>query len=218
MRRLSPQARLAGLAPLAPLAALALSLAGCPLGASRSTTIAAGGSIATSGDHGAPSGTGTPRLPVPDLIGKTPEEAHALALAAGFAHAPEATRPLECEGAPRDPGRINCQDPEPGAVAARYTLITINVFRPQVIAGAIVRSQLETLHGLTPDQARQQLKKLGHDGQVTIADVTDSGGGHTYLKDCGQNKVCYTSSESGIGVHDDLILFVNPTLKIAPPP
>ena len=87
-----------------------------------------------------------------------------------------------------------------------------------VIAGAIVRRQLEALHGLTPDQARQQLKKLGHDGNVTIGEVTDSGGGHTYLKECGQNKVCSTSGESGIGLHDDLILFINPTLKIAPPP
>ena len=87
-----------------------------------------------------------------------------------------------------------------------------------VIAGAIVRRQLEALHGLTPDQARAQLRKLGHDGTVSISEVTDSGGGHTYLEDCGQNKVCYTSGESGIGLHDDLTLFINPTLTIAPPP
>lgn len=88
----------------------------------------------------------------------------------------------------------------------------------QIITGAIVRRQLEALHGLTPDQARQQLKKLGHDGKVSIGEVTDSGGGHAYLKDCGANKVCYTSGESGIGLHDDLTLYVNPTLTIAPPP
>jgi hypothetical protein len=89
---------------------------------------------------------------------------------------------------------------------------------PGRIRGAIVRSQLETLWGLSPDEARQQLRKLGHDGNVSIGVVTDSGGGQTYLKDCGENKVCYTSGESGIGVHDDLTLFINPTLKIAPPP
>ena len=87
-----------------------------------------------------------------------------------------------------------------------------------VIAGAIVRRQLEALHGLTPDQAKEQLRKLGHDGKVSIGEVTDSGGGHTYVKECGENKVCYTSGESGIGLHDDLTLFVNPTLKIAAPP
>ncbi len=97
-------------------------------------------------------------------------------------------------------------------------MIAISVYREQVITGAIVRRQLETLHGLTPDQAKQQLRKLGHDGKVTIGEVTSTGGGHAYLKECGQNKVCYTSGESGIGIHDDLTLFINPTLKIAPPP
>jgi beta-lactam-binding protein with PASTA domain len=161
---------------------------------------------------------GTPRATVPNLIGKTPEQARALVKAAGFVNEPEATHPLECEGAPREPGLINCQDPEAGQVIERHRMITISVYREQVITGAIVRRQLETLHGLTPDQARQQLNKLGHDGKVTIGEVTDSGGGHTYLKQCGQNKVCYTSGESGIGIHDDLTLYINPTLKIAPPP
>ena len=86
------------------------------------------------------------------------------------------------------------------------------------IKGALVRRQLESLWGLSPDDARRQLKKLGHDGNVAISVVTDSGGGHTYRKDCGENKVCYTSGESGIGLHDDLTLFINPTLTIAPPP
>ena len=86
------------------------------------------------------------------------------------------------------------------------------------IRGAIVRSQLESLWGLSPDEAKQRLEKLGHDGNVSVGVVTDYGGGQTYRKDCGENKVCYTSGESGIGLHDDLTLFINPTLKIAPPP
>jgi hypothetical protein len=211
---------------------LAFALAGCPLATSTTTTttltasrpVSASDAVATAPSTpatGAASTTGaggTPRATVPNLIGKTPEQARALVKTAGFAGEPEATRPLECEGAPREPGLINCQDPEPGQVVERYRMITISVYREQVIAGAIVRRQLAALHGLTPDQARQQLKKLGHDGKVTIDEVTDSGGGHTYVKQCGQNKVCYTSGESGIGLHDDLTLFINPTLKIAPPP
>ena len=86
------------------------------------------------------------------------------------------------------------------------------------IAGAIVRRQLESLHGLSPDEAKQQLKKLGHDAKISVGVVTDSGGGQTYIKACGQNKVCYTSGESGIGIHDDVTLYINPTLKIAAPP
>jgi hypothetical protein len=207
---------------LAVLAAIALG--GCPLGTSTTTTLT-GGATATVGpaaSAGAPSSNsptgGTPKAMVPNLIGKTPDEARALVKAAGFTGEPESTHPLECEGAPREPGLINCQDPEAGQVVERYRMIAISVYREQVIQGAIVRRQLETLHGLTPDQAKQQLKKLGHDGQVSIGEVTDSGGGHSYLKACGQNKVCYTSGESGIGVHDDITLYINPALKIAAPP
>lgn len=84
--------------------------------------------------------------------------------------------------------------------------------------GSIVRSQLETLHGMTPDQAKAQLKKLGHDGEVKLGVVTDSGGGQTFIQACGVNKVCETSGGSGISVHDDITLYLNPTLTIAPPP
>lgn len=205
-------------------AVLAVVLMGCPLGTSTTTTSTvtgrAGATIDTAASTAAPaaSGGGTPKATVPNLIGRTPEEARVLVKAAGFSGEPESTWPLECEGAPRDPGRINCQDPEAGQVVERYRMVAISVFREQVITGAIVRRQLETLHGLTPDQAKRQLEKLGHDGNVSIGEVTDSGGGHTYIKECGQNKVCSTSGESGIGVHDDITLYINPTLKITAPP
>ena len=86
------------------------------------------------------------------------------------------------------------------------------------IHGAIVRSQLETLRGMTPDEARAQLKRLGHDGKVSLGEVTNAGGGHAFIESCGVNKVCDTSGGSGIGVHDDITLYLNPTLTIAPPP
>jgi hypothetical protein len=209
---------------------LAFALAGCPLATSTTTTLTAGRPVSASNPVATPPSTpavastptagagGTPRATVPNLIGKTPEQARALVKAAGFANEPEDTHPLECVDAAREPGLINCQDPDAGQVVERYRMITIRVYREQVIAGAIVRRQLETLHGLTPDEAKQQLKKLGHDGKVNIGDVTTSGGSHAYIKECGQNKVCYTSGGSGIGIHDDLMLYINPTLKIAPPP
>ena len=201
------------------VAAIAAALAGCPLGGSSSTTMATGTSAPVGPTGGAPTGGGGDgQLTVPDLIGRTPDEARAIVKAAGFASEPESTRPVECEGAPKQPGRINCQDPEPGKLVARYAMIQVNVYQVHRIAGAIVRSQLETLKGLSPDQAKQALQKMGHDGKVSIGEVTSSGGGHAFLKDCGQNKVCATSGESGIGIHDDLTLYINPTLTIAPPP
>lgn len=210
------------------VAAASAALAGCPLGTTTTTTATltgrAGATVGSDAAAAAPgsassaSSGGTPRAMVPNLIGKTPEEARALVKAAGFAGEPESTRPLECEGAPREPGLINCQDPDAGQIVERYRMITISVYREQVIHGAIVRRQLEALHGMTPEQAKQQLRKLGHDGQVNVGVVTDHGGGQTYLEDCGENKVCYTSGESGIGLHDNITLYLNPTLNIAPPP
>jgi hypothetical protein len=222
------------------LLALAVVLAGCPLGGSATTTLSAGRttSVAPAADSAvaaapvttstAPATTpsaggmsatgGKPRITVPNLIGKTPEQARALVKAAGFNSEPESNHILECVDAARDEGLINCQDPEAGAVVERYSMIKIHVYREHIIAGAIVRRQLEALRGLTPDEAKLQLKKLGHDAKVSIGTVTDSGGGQTYIKACGQNKVCYTSGESGTGIHDDLTLYINPTLKIAAPP
>jgi hypothetical protein len=220
------------------LVALAFVLAGCPLGGSATTTLSAGRTTSvapaaqpavaaapvtastapsTAPSAGGMSATGgAPRVTVPNLIGKTPEQARALVQAAGFNSEPESNHILECVDAARDEGRINCQDPDAGAVVERYSMIKIHVYR--VITGAIVRRQLEALRGLTPDEAKQQLKKLGHGAKVSVGVVTDSGGGQTYIKACGENKVCYTSGESGIGLHDDLTLYINPTLKIAPPP
>jgi hypothetical protein len=222
------------------LIVLAFVLAGCPLSGSTTTTLSAGRTTtvapaaepavaaapvtastapSTTPSVGGMSATGgKPRITVPNLIGKTPEQARSLVKAAGFNSEPEANHILECVDAARDEGLINCQDPEAGAVVERYSMIKIHVYREQVITGAIVRRQLESLHGLTPDEAKQQLKKLGHDAKVSVGVVTDSGGGQTYIKACGQNKVCYTSGESGFGIHDDVTLYINPTLKIAAPP
>ncbi|HSS00398.1 MAG TPA: PASTA domain-containing protein [Kofleriaceae bacterium] len=219
------------------LIALAFVLAGCPLGGSATTTLSAGrtttvapaaepavaaapvtASTTAPSAEGMTATGGKPRITVPNLIGKTPEQARVLVKAAGFNSEPESNHILECMDAARDEGLINCQDPEAGAVVERYSMIKIHVYRGQVITGAIVRRQTESLRGLTPDEAKQQLKKFGHDAKVSIGVVTDSGGGQTYIKACGQNKVCYTSGDSGFGIHDDVTLYINPTLKIAAPP
>jgi len=84
--------------------------------------------------------------------------------------------------------------------------------------GIIVRSQLESLRGLTPDEARAKLKQYGHDGEVKLDTVIAPGGGPGYDKNCGVNRVCDTSGNSGVSVHDAITLLLNPTLTIAPPP
>lgn len=149
---------------------------------------------------------------VPDLLGKTREEAAALVAAAGFSHGVESTRPVECVDAARVEGRVDCQDPPPGQRVKRYTLVQINVYRAPRVAGAVVRAQLEALVGLTPAAARARLASYGHDGEVKVAP------GLQYDARCGRDVVCEVSSSSGVGLHDPITLYVNPGLAISAPP
>ena len=86
------------------------------------------------------------------------------------------------------------------------------VFEPPAHPGSLVREQLEALHGLSPDDARARLKQLGHVGKVTTGVVV------SFDPKCGQNKVCGTSHDGGIDIHDDVELLLNPKLQISTPP
>jgi hypothetical protein len=200
------------------LALVALILAACPLQQQSSSTMpsssasgpSGAGATGPTGDAGGGDGQRT----VPNVIGKTPDEAREIVRAAGF-EGVESTRPVSCDDAPDEPGRINCQDPEPGKVVARYVnVIQINVAQSKHRAGIIMRDQLEAMVGLTVDQVKAQLKALGHDGKVI---VEEGHSGNLYDKECG-DKVCEVSGGAGIGLHDQVHIIINPKLTIAPPP
>ncbi len=72
------------------------------------------------------------------------------------------------------------------------------------IRGAIVRSQLDPVRGMTIDDAKAYLLRLGHDGEVAIREQ------HTFSSSCGAQKVCDVQPESGTGVHDRIELVINP--------
>ena len=81
------------------------------------------------------------------------------------------------------------------------------------IDGAIVRAELRSLLGKSPDDARRALRGYGHDGKVTVAP------GRQFVEGCERDRVCgFDVPESGMGVHDPITLFVNPGLTIAAPP
>lgn len=153
----------------------------------------------------APSGAGgSDRLVMPNLIGKTPEEANAMLRAAGFATQVEANRrALACVDAAEDPGRINCQDPAPGTSAYRSALVAVTVYQPTTFQGALVRAQLVKVRGMTVDEARAYLRSLGHDGPVEIFESP------VPSPTCG-DRVCNVSPESGTGLHDRIELQINP--------
>jgi PASTA domain len=165
---------------------------------------------------GAVAPTGGGLVTMPDLVGMSPDQAAAQVQAAGFRQPPESSRPLECEPAPVVPeGRIACQDPAAGAQVQPYVLVQYRTYQPTRIAGAIVRAQLESLRGLPIDAARARARQLGHDGPVVVKPRD------RFLAGCGDGTVCAASAENGaedgLGVHDVLVLWVNPGLAIAPP-
>jgi hypothetical protein len=78
------------------------------------------------------------------------------------------------------------------------------------------RTQFAHLRGMTPDNARIELKRLGHVGPVTVRALDDS----RYDAKCGAGLVCAiaTTSYTMMEADDPVELLINPTLTIAPPP
>jgi beta-lactam-binding protein with PASTA domain len=167
------------------------------------------GSSSSSGGGG---GGGSGDVVVPDLTGKTEEEAIAAVRAAGFRTEAEA-KPLSCDGAPEVEGQVNCQSPAPGETVKAYAMVQYNVYRKQRISGAVVRDQLAALLGKTPADARKLLESYGHDGRVKVEPDTKFNDG------CADGRVCgFSVSESGMGIHDEITLYTNPKLTIGGPP
>lgn len=189
----------------------ALALTGCPMLSGKGQTTPSFKTPSLS-SPGIPAGGGSDDRVVPNLIGKTREEAIALVAAAGFDSPPESNRVVECEDAAKDEGKINCQDPYPGQVVKKYTMIAIHVYGRMRINGAIVRDQLEQLIGVTPDEAKAKLRSFGHDGEVKVEASSK------FYEKCADGKVCDISRPfSGMGVHDDITLYTQKGLKIVGP-
>jgi hypothetical protein len=72
------------------------------------------------------------------------------------------------------------------------------------IRGALVRSQLEPVRGMTVADAKAYLLRVGHDGEVLVREQ------HTFSDSCGVQKVCSVHPESGTGIHDPIELVINP--------
>jgi beta-lactam-binding protein with PASTA domain len=174
-------------------------VAGCAMTGSLGSTTS---SPASSASDGAPNG----KLVMIDLHGKTADEALAALHAAGFTPSFEVNKiMLECDGS-APAGRVRCQAPAPGAVIDRHAIINVHVEEgPRTIAGALVRAQLERLHGMSIPDAKTYLKSIGHDGEVAIFEQ------HTFSQRCGVKKVCSVEPESGTGIHDRVTLVVNPS-------
>jgi beta-lactam-binding protein with PASTA domain len=157
----------------------------------------------------AQAGGSSESLVVPDLSGKTPDDARATAKTAGFVYEISISAAVDCEPRDRRAGVVVCQRPEPGERATRHTMISAKVDLP---TGIISHALLESLIGLTPEQAKQRLKESGHVGKVSVDDL-----GH-FEASCKKGTVCAVGPPGGAFVHSDISLRVNSArLGIAPP-
>ena len=203
------------------LITLAILWAGCSATArlgvtSRSTaTTGAPGAAASAASTPAPaSAPGDAQRIVPDLTGKTLDEARAIVQTAGFASELEYTELASCpDAAPRavEEGRILCQDPDPGQPRNRHTPVQVVVYKPQRFAETTLQQQLLALRGLTVDEARQQLRRIGHDGPVKVLRLDKHQSG------CAPERVCDVVRGRERDLHGEVQLWLNPGLDIAAP-
>jgi hypothetical protein len=203
------------------LIAVAVLWAGCSAAArlgvtTRSAAKAdADGAAASSASAPAPASTpGDARRIVPDLIGKTLDEARATVQAAGFTSELESRELASCpDAAPGAAveGRILCQDADPGQPRNRHAPIQVVVYKPQRFPGQILQRQVAELVGLTVDQARQKLRGFGHDGAVKVVRLDQHRSG------CAPERVCNVGPTFSFGVHDEVQLWLDPKLDIAAP-
>jgi hypothetical protein len=230
-RTIPPTRSLAG--PLAAIAAAAWLAAGCGaaarLGVPRTVTIAPPAAEPAASEPSAapsapPTGPGRrtgdepgalaavapePRLAVPSLIGKTPDEARAIVRAAGFTQDVELRESIKCDDEPSDPGRINCQEPEAGALTNRYAMIHVKTFQRHTFDGDAYLRKVSEVQGMAPDDAKRWLHQLGHTGEITVVVQ------YQYDAACGQNKVCTYSPARH--AEQDITLWINRRTAISVP-
>jgi beta-lactam-binding protein with PASTA domain len=148
-----------------------------------------------------------PGLKVPNLVGKTLDEAKALVKAAGFIAEPE-DRPAEgCDDdklPDYDDGIIQCQSPHAGSVADnKYLNIAVVVRHGGHKKGVLLISQLRPLmfHPLT--YVKDALKKLGFDGAIDVKADWTSGG-------CEPDHVCSIEPMDNVDIHGRITLSTPP--------
>jgi hypothetical protein len=77
----------------------------------------------------------------------------------------------------------------------------------------IIQAEMESVIGLTVEQAHRRLATFGHTGKVRVATLRNHDPG------CARDLVCSTDHPGGAFVHEEIVLYINRTkLDIAAPP
>jgi PASTA domain-containing protein len=155
-------------------------------------------------------------VPVPNVIGKTADEARVAVKAAGFTSEVEIDPGLSCERGPDDPapsdGRVDCQSPDPGKLVSSYAMVKISVHEPARRATGLTSTELHKLIGMTVPEARQRLHELGHTGKINVRTT------NRFMPECRADRVCDYGPHAELFARDDISLFLNkPKLDISAP-
>ena len=134
---------------------------------------------------------------MPNLVGKTEAEGAAMVKAAGFKMDMEHSAPVDCgDSAPKEVGKINCQSIDAGTQVSAHSMVQVNIYQGTHMEGVIVRGQLLPLVGMTVEQGKAQLAKLGYKGKVVIETPMQ------FIDKCGMNHICDIEPESGVSATD----------------
>jgi hypothetical protein len=172
--------------------------------AARSSSAASSSSIASPASPSSPSSANDNAaalaLVVPDVMGKTADEARAIVKAAGFHRDVELNESLGCPDAPRTAGRIFCQNPAAGTRVSRNDWIQVAVPAPamRLRPGYINYEQLRPLVGLPLPEVKRRLKQLGHTGHLQIEREGN------VSATCHDDRVCSLTQEGDSAVDADI--------------
>ena len=198
----------------------ALALAGCQMVTTSHGTnpTAPGGGTSASGggggepSTGGPSGGGDGWVVIPDVVGKSLDEAQRMAKQAGLNQDIETTHPVECDNPAPAEGLIKCQSPEAGKRVKNYAMLQVQVFHAQHFEGQLVRDQLKPVKGMKLPAAEAYLRKLGWTGKFHVMAPMQ------FLSGCAADTICGYDQDAGIGIHEDLSVYMNKKADIAMPP
>jgi beta-lactam-binding protein with PASTA domain len=145
------------------------------------------------------------RVPMINVMGKTPDQAIAALRAAGFTGELEVNRTaLECVDAEKVAGHINCQRPDVGQLAYRNHAVNVTVYETPRHDGRLIRDQLEKVVGMSVADAQKYMKSIGHTGELQVYEDP-----HHFYKGCEKDRVCKVAPEMGTGTGDRVTLFIN---------
>lgn len=145
------------------------------------------------------------KLKVPNLVGKSFDEARKILSATGFAGEPE-DHLASCErSAPDvDGGIVQCQDPSPGELAGKYSIIVIHLMRAGHKKGDITAEHIRPLLGNPVGQVKDALGKLGFVGTYVTKPADDD---HAIAL-CEPGNVCWIDPRDEIDPHGTVVLYV----------